>query len=82
MIEELYVLTTHAKASGQDFIPVHIFSAKYDDKKSNEYLEPLFQRDASLKTFEHQLKRVYDFFNQKKKLPVVAVLPSGEYVFY
>ena len=82
MIEELYVLTTHAKASGQDFIPVHIFSAKYDDKKSNEYLEPLFQRDASLKTFEHQLKRVYDFFNQKKKLPVVAVLPSGEYAFY
>ena len=28
------------------------------------------------------LKKVYDFFNQKKKLPVVAVLPNGEYAFY
>ena len=82
MIEELYVLSAHAKASGQHFIPVHIFSAKYDDKTSNEYLETLYQRDPSLKTFEHQLKKVYDFFNHKKKLPVVAVLPNGEYVFY
>jgi len=62
MIEELYVLSTHAKAGGQNFIPVHIFSVKYDDKTSNEYLETLYQRDPSLKTFEHQLKKVYDFF--------------------
>ena len=82
MIEELYVLSTHAKAGGQNFIPVHIFSVKYDDKTSNEYLETLYQRDPSLRTFEHQLKKVYDFFNHKKKLPVVAVLPNGEYAFY
>jgi murein L,D-transpeptidase YafK len=82
LIEELYVLSTHAKASGQDFIPVHIFSAKYDDKKSIEYLEPLLQKDEAFKEFEHKLKKVYDFFNHNKKLPVVAVLPNGEYTFY
>lgn len=82
MIEELYVMSTYAKAAGQSFIPVHIFSAKYDDKKSEEYLSSLYEKDGDLKTFEHQLKKVYDFFNQKKKLPVVAVLPNGGYVFY
>lgn len=82
MIEELYVLSTFAKEAGQHFIPVHIFSAKYDDKKSEEYLSSLYEKDAPLKNFEHQLKKVYDFFNQKKKLPVVAILPSGEYAFY
>ena len=82
MIEEIYVLSTFAKASGQNFIPVHIFSAKYDNKKSNEYLEALFEKDSSLKSFEHTLKKVYDFFNHNKKLPVVAVLPNGEYTFY
>lgn len=82
MIEELYVLSTFAKASGQQFIPVHIFSAKYDNKKSNEYLEALFQKNHALKNFEQKLKKVYDFFNHNKKLPVVAVLPNGEYAFY
>ena len=82
MIEELYVLSTYAKASGQNFIPVHIFSAKYDNKKSNEYLEALFQKNHALKNFEQKLKKVYDFFNHNKKLPVVAVLPNGEYTFY
>jgi len=82
MIEELYVLSTFAKAAGQHFIPVHIFSVKYDDKKSIEYLEPLLEKDESFKEFEHKLKKVYDFFNHNKKLPVVAVLPNGEYTFY
>jgi murein L,D-transpeptidase YafK len=82
MIEELYVLSTFAKAAGQHFIPVHIFSAKYDDKMSIEYLEPLLQKDESFKEFEHKLKKVYDYFNHNKKLPVVAVLPNGEYTFY
>mgnify|MGYP003334608588 CR=1 FL=1 len=82
MIEELYVLSTHAKAAGQDFIPVHIFSAKYDDKKSDEYLHELYEKELTLKSFEHQLKKVYDFFNHNKKLPVVAVLPNGDYAFY
>lgn len=81
-IEELYVLSSHARASGQDFIPVHIFPAKYRDPKSAEYLEKLFDADPALKSFEINLKRVYDFFEDNRRLPVVAVTPEGNYIFY
>lgn len=81
-IEELYVLSSHARANGQDFIPVHIFPAKYRDPKSAEYLEKLFDADPALKSFEINLKRVYDFFEDNRRLPVVAVTPEGNYIFY
>jgi murein L,D-transpeptidase YafK len=81
-IEELYVLSSHARANGQDFIPVHIFPAKYRDPKSAEYLEKLFDADPALKSFETNLKRVYDFFEDNRRLPVVAVTPDGNYIFY
>jgi murein L,D-transpeptidase YafK len=81
-IEELYVLSSHAKGSGQDFIPVHIFPAKYDEKKSAEYLERLHETDPTLKAFENNLKRVYDFFEENRRLPVIAISPEGKYVFY
>lgn len=81
-IEELYVLSSHAKGSGQDFIPVHIFPAKYDVKRSADYLEKVYESDPSLKAFESNLKRVYDFFEENRRLPVIAISPEGKYVFY
>ena len=81
-IEELYVLSSHARANGQDFIPVHIFPAKYHDPKSAEYLEKLFDADPELKSFETNIKRLYDFFEDNRRLPVVAVTPDGNYIFY
>jgi murein L,D-transpeptidase YafK len=81
-IEELYVLSSHAKGSGQDFIPVHIFPAKYDVKKSAEYLERVHENDPTLKAFESNLRRVYDFFEENRRLPVIAISPEGKYVFY
>jgi len=82
MIEELYVLASHAKGGGQDFIPVHIFSAKFDHPKSSEYLEKLYAIDPSLRTFENNMRKAYDYFEEHRKLPVVAVAPDGKYVFY
>jgi murein L,D-transpeptidase YafK len=81
-IEELYVLSTYAKAGGQDFIPVHIFPAKYHEKKSEEYLENFVQSEPALRDFEKNLKKVYDFFEDHRKLPVVAITDAGKYVFY
>ena len=81
-IEELYVLSSYARANGQDFIPVHIFPAKYRDPKSAEYLEKIFDADPSLKSFETNLKRVYDFFEDNRRLPVIATSPDGQYIFY
>lgn len=81
-IEELYVLSSHAKGSGQDFIPVHIFPAKYDVKKSAEYLERIHENDPTLKAFENNLRKAYDFFEENRRLPVIAISPEGRYVFY
>lgn len=81
-IEELYVLSTYAKAGGQDFIPVHIFPAKYHEKKSEEYLENFVKSEPALRDFEKNLKKAYDFFEDHRKLPVVAVNDAGKYVFY
>lgn len=81
-IEELYILSTYARAAGQEFIPVHIFPIKYKDPRSNEYLEKLYDNDPTLKPFAMNLKKVYDFFEEKRKLPVVAVSTKGDYLFY
>lgn len=81
-IEELYVLSSYARAAGQDFIPVHIFPVKFREPGSAAYLEKLFETDQGLKSFATNLRKVYDFFEQHKRLPVVAVLPKGDYVFY
>ncbi len=82
MIEELYVLSSHARAAGQEFIPVHIFPAKYKEQRSAEYLEKILDNDPELKSFEHNLRKAYDIFENTRKLPVVAITPKGDYVFY
>lgn len=81
-IEELYVLSTYAKAGGQEFIPVHIFPARFKDTESAAYLNKVYDQDPQLKTFGSNLKKVYDFFEEHKRLPVVTIAPKGEYIFY
>ena len=81
-IEELYVLSSHARAAGQEFIPVHIFPARFKETRSAEYLEKVFESDPNLKPFEHNLRKAYDIFENTKKIPVVAITPKGDYVFY
>jgi murein L,D-transpeptidase YafK len=81
-IEELYILSTYARAAGQEFIPVHIFPIKFKDPKSVEYMEKLYDANPPLKSFAMNLKRVYDFFEVHKKLPVVAISTKGDYLFY
>jgi hypothetical protein len=41
MIEEVYIITAHAKDQGQDFIPVHIFPIRFNVKRSVDYLASL-----------------------------------------
>ena len=81
-IEELYVLSTYAKAAGQEFIPVHIFPAKYREKASAAYLDKFIETEPNLKDFENNLRKMYDFFEDNRRLPVVAVSEKGKYVFY
>lgn len=80
-IEELYILAAHAKNQGQDYIPVHIFPIRYDNKRSAAYLAGLTKTDAQLKTFSERLESVYDHFELTHQLPVIMTNAQGDYVF-
>ena len=80
-IDELYILAAYAKNSGQDFIPVHIFPIRYNNKKSVDYLNTLAKNDPQLKSFSDKLEKVYDHFELTHQLPVIMTNTSGDYVY-
>lgn len=79
-IEELYVLTSNAKDNGQDFIPVHVFPVKYNVKKSFQYLAETTKTNQPLQQFAVTLKSAFDYFEEKKQLPLIMINKKGEYV--
>ncbi len=80
-IEEIYILSAYAKNAGQDFIPVHIFPIRYNNKKSVDYLQNMVKGDAELKRFAETLEAVYDHFEVTRQLPVIMTNNSGQYVY-
>lgn len=80
-MEDIYILAAHAKNMGQDFIPVHIFPIRYNNKKSQEYLQGLTKENPRLKQFSASLEKVYDHFEAVKQLPIIMTDSRGEYVF-
>lgn len=80
-IDEIYLIAAFARNAGQDYIPVHIFPIRYNNKRSIEYLNGLTRNDAQLKVFASNLERVYDHFEITKQLPVIMTNAAGEYVF-
>ena len=79
-IEEIYVLTSYARDAGQEYIPVHIFPIKYDNKKSVEYFNNNLKNNPSLGPFSKQLKKAYDEFNGTKQVPLILIDRQGDYV--
>ena len=79
-IEELYILTSHAKEQGHEFIPVHVFPVKYNVKKSFEYLAEATKENQQLQKFAISLKAAFDKFEEKKELPLILVNKKGEYI--
>ncbi|MBA2250923.1 MAG: L,D-transpeptidase family protein [Chitinophagaceae bacterium] len=79
-IEELYVITSYAKANGEDFIPVHVFPVRYNQRKSVAYLNMAIKNNQSLQKFAIRLKDAYDKFEATKQLPIVMVNKKGEYL--
>jgi hypothetical protein len=80
MIEEVYILTAHAKDQGQDFIPVHIFPIRFNVKRSLEYFEKLTKDDIQLQQFTNRLEDAFYYFEKYKQVPVVMVTERGEYI--
>ena len=79
-IEELYVIASAARSSGQEFIPVHVYPVRYNIKKSMDYLTDNIKNNAYLQQFNKNIKEVFDYFELKKQLPVILVNRKGEYV--
>jgi len=79
-IEELYILASHARNQGQDFIPVHIFPVRYTNTKSLGILTKACTDDSQYLKFSANVKQVFDYFEEKKKLPLISVNSKGEYV--
>lgn len=79
-IEELYILASHAREQGQEFIPVHVFPVKYSVKKSFEYLAQATKENQQLQKFAISLKTAFDKFEEKKQLPLILVNKKGEYI--
>jgi murein L,D-transpeptidase YafK len=79
-IEEIYIIASAARASGEDFIPVHIFPVQYNRKKSLEFYNNYVRNNPSLQQFGLQLKAAYDKFEATKEVPIVLVDSKGDYV--
>ncbi len=79
-IDELYILSAHAKDQGQDFIPVHIFPIRYNVPRSEAYLATLTKDDQGLKKFSEKLEDAFQYFERYKQLPVVMIGEKGEYI--
>lgn len=79
-IEELYILAAMAKTQGQDFIPVHIFPIRYNNRKSFEYLAKTTKDNQDLQRFAIKIKEVFDYFEEKKRLPLIFINKKGDYV--
>jgi len=79
-IEEIYIITSYAKAAGQEFIPVHIFPVRYDRKKSLEYFTNNTKNNPTLEKFGMQLKKAYDEFEETKEVPLILIDRKGDYV--
>ncbi len=79
-IEELFVIASAAKSKGQEFIPVHIFPARYNHKPSLDFLQNAIKDNNYLLKFNKNIREVYDFFETSRELPVILVNRRGEYV--
>lgn len=79
-IEELYILATHAKNAGQDFIPVHIFPVQFKNTRSQVYLNRFLKDFPEYTALSEEMKKAYHYFEKTKKLPVVLINKKGGYV--
>ncbi|MCX6314080.1 MAG: hypothetical protein NTX08_05030 [Sphingobacteriales bacterium] len=79
-IEDLYVLAAYVKSNGQDFIPVHVFPVKYDVEKSMNYLMELTKENESYRKFSLNLKKVFDYFEDTRQLPLISINKKGNYI--
>ncbi|MFT3945756.1 MAG: hypothetical protein QM763_02185 [Agriterribacter sp.] len=78
-IEELYIITSYARAMGQEYIPVHIFPVQFNNARSVAYLERFLQMYKTYRPLVTTLQSAYDYFDKNKQIPVAMVNDRGDY---
>lgn len=81
-VEEVYVLATLAKGAGQDFIPVHIFPVKFGKTERQLWLETTIKDKPGYHKLVSSMEKAYQLFEQKHRLPVIAVNKRGDYLIF
>ena len=78
-IKELYIMAVEAKNGGQEKIPVHVFPTRLTDQGIS-FLKKNHAGSGHIEFWEN-LKKVYDDFEETKKLKPVKVNKAGQYFF-
>jgi len=81
-MEELYILAAYAHAAGQDFIPVHIFPIRFSKEKNIQFLKKSSKDEIEYQKIIAKMQLVSNYFDQNKRLPVIAIGAKGDYQIY
>lgn len=79
-IKEVYWLMVQAHGAGQANIPVHIFPSKLDNT-TFKALKEEYKNDKEKIALWENLQSGYQYFEEKKKLPIITVDKNGKYIF-
>jgi len=79
-IKELYAIAVECVSAGQDRIPVHIFPRRLDEEGFSKLVSEYEGREELIK-FWGNLKKGFDYFEEKNQLPQITVSMGGEYIF-
>ena len=78
-IKELYIMAVEARNGGQEKIPVHVFPTRLTEQGMS-FLKSNHASSGHVEFWEN-LKKVYDDFEETKKLKPVRVNKGGQYFF-
>lgn len=79
-IKELYVACVEAKNHGQKNIHVHIFPYRMNDQNHLAFVKTYVNK-VKLVHFWENIRTGYQYFENKKTLPIVTVDKQGKYLF-
>lgn len=80
LIEQVYHLASVVRTQGQDFIPVHIYSHRFDHPASRQAFLQKTQAKPDVQRFSTQLYAAYDYFEDTHFLPTIMIDPKGGYI--
>jgi murein L,D-transpeptidase YafK len=79
-IKLLYTLCLAARSNGQEYIPIHLFPARFT-RGGIMYLKRTYENEPAKLKFWTELKGQYDYFEKNHKLLPVMYTPDGHYTY-